>query len=469
MARINIKTSRPQLKTAEGAPAVRINSRQQLRRLVLPCLLWEDGFYVDGKTVADSISDAVAAVSLADAAAVAVEAREVFHLRHVPLWVALAMVRKNSAPGPTSLRTSLVSDTIARVIQRPDEAGELLAMYWKDQKPEARSPIANQLKKGLARAFEKFDRYQLSKYAAGGEVRLRDVMFLTHPHPSADLQETYRQLADQEVSARDAGTWEARLSSGADKRTTFEDLIRTKKLGYMALLRNLRKMTEEKVDEELIRAAILERRGARRVLPFRYVAAARAVPQYERELDKALCASIDEAPPWPGTTWVLVDVSGSMNHGLAAKSALKFMDAAATLAAVIPGRVRMFSFSNQTVEVPPRRGMAGVDAIIRSQGHGGTMLGAAVQHVNRMMSPGSGDRLVVITDEQSHDRVPDPVAERAYMINVATNKNGVGYGRWTHIDGFSEGVLRFIREVEREGVSQQIDVHEEVDEDETEE
>jgi hypothetical protein len=59
------------------------------------------------------------------------------------------------------------------------------------------------------------------------------------------------------------------------------------------------------------------------------------------------------------------------------------------------------------------------------------------------------DRLIVVTDEQSHDRVPGPEAKHAYMINVASNRNGVGYGRWTHIDGFSEGVLRFIHEVER--------------------
>ena len=58
------------------------------------------------------------------------------------------------------------------------------------------------------------------------------------------------------------------------------------------------------------------------------------------------------------------------------------------------------------------------------------------------------DRLIVITDEQSHDAVPQPVAKAAYMINVASNRNGVGYGRWTHIDGFSESVLRFIHEVE---------------------
>jgi 60 kDa SS-A/Ro ribonucleoprotein len=40
---------------------------------------------------------------------------------------------------------------------------------------------------------------------------------------------------------------------------------------------------------------------------------------------------------------------------------------------------------------------------------------------------------------------------KGYLINVASNKNGVGYGAWTHIDGFSEGVLRFIYEVERDG------------------
>ena len=87
--------------------------------------------------------------------------------------------------------------------------------------------------------------------------------------------------------------------------------------------------------------------------------------------------------------------------------------------------------------------MAGVDAITARVG-GGTLLGAAVAEVCKEPH----DRLIVITDEQSHDRVPDPVAKRAYMINVASAQNGVGYGKWTHIDGFSEGVLRFIRTIE---------------------
>jgi hypothetical protein len=205
-------------------------------------------------------------------------------------------------------------------------------------------------------------------------------------------------------------------------------------------------MVEADVDLDLIRDAIVARKGAGRVLPFRYVAAARAVPQLEPEIDRALCDTVAEMRPLPGKTVVLVDVSGSMDARMAAKSELNRIDAAATLASIIPGDVRVFTFSDHTVEVPPRRGMAGVDAIKRSQPHGSTMLGEAVTRINGL---GGVERLIVITDEQSHDQVPDPTAERAYMINVAAYKNGVGYGRWTHIDGFSEAVLAFIAELEQ--------------------
>ena len=142
-----------------------------------------------------------------------------------------------------------------------------------------------------------------------------------------------------------------------------------------------------------------------------------------------------------GRTLVLVDVSGSMDARLSVKSDLTRMDAAATLAAILPGKVRLFTFSNAVVEVPARRGMAGVDAILRSQPHGGTELGKAVAQMNTIPH----DRLIVITDEQACSPVPDPVAAKAYMINVASARNGVGYGPWMHIDGFSENVLTYVR------------------------
>ena len=103
------------------------------------------------------------------------------------------------------------------------------------------------------------------------------------------------------------------------------------------------------------------------------------------------------------------------------------------------------------------------DAIVRSQPHYCTYLGAAINsiygtgNIETRTSWGfsnsrgriSGynlrpDRLIVLTDEQSHDKVPDPVVGKGYIINVASYQNGVGYGPWTHIDGFSESITDYV-------------------------
>ena len=428
--RLNLFRFRPAA-THEGAPAVRLTAEQALRRSVLSCLLWEDEFYEDGQAIADRITALAAEVAPAAVAALAIEAREDFKLRHAPLMLLCALVKSGSG--------ALVADTIARVIQRADEVTEFVALYWRHGK----RPLAKQMKLGLARAIGKFDAYQLAKYDRDGPIKLRDVLFLVHAKPKDEAQAAlWKGLADRTLASPD--TWEVALSGGADKRETFERLLAERKLGYLALLRNLRNMDQAGVDEAVVKDAILARRGAERVLPFRYVAAARAAPRFEPWLDQALAETILESPVLAGRTIVLVDVSGSMGVRLSGRSDLTRMDAAATLASVIPGDVRVFTFSNAVREVPPRRGMAGVDAVVRSQPHGGTELGKAVAHVNGLRH----DRLIVITDEQTADRVPSPVAAKAYMVNVASARNGVGYGRWTHLDGFSEAVLRFIPEHE---------------------
>jgi len=90
-----------------------------------------------------------------------------------------------------------------------------------------------------------------------------------------------------------------------------------------------------------------------------------------------------------------------------------------------------------------------------SQRHNSTQLAKAVEILNRTEKY---DRLIVISDEQEHDSVPGPVASKwndgrprpsGYMINVASYKNGVGYGKWTHIDGWSESVIEYIRALEQ--------------------
>jgi len=44
--------------------------------------------------------------------------------------------------------------------------------------------------------------------------------------------------------------------------------------------------------------------------------------------------------------------------------------------------------------------------------------------------------------------VPSPKG-KGYVVNVASDKNGVGYGKWTHIDGWSESVIEQIRALEQ--------------------
>jgi 60 kDa SS-A/Ro ribonucleoprotein len=419
--------------TSEGAPACRISPEQELRRTALTCLLWEDAFYEDGESIADRIESLCGQVSPEKIAALAIECRKSHHLRHVPLLLLSALVARGKG--------RLVSDAIATVISRPDEITELVAIYWRKH----RRPLSNQMKKGLARAFQKFDEYSLAKYASNNStqpIKLRDVLFLVHAKPKDSAQaETWKSLIDGML--RPADTWEVSLSAGCNKRETFERLLREGSLGYLAVLRNLRNMDEAGVDRDLIRTAILARRGgANKVLPFRFVAAARAAPSWESTLDIAMLAGMTDLPRLSGRTICLVDVSGSMDCHLSARSDLTRLDAAATLAASLHCEdLRVFTFSNAVVEVPPRRGMAGIDAIKCSQPRGGTYLGFALESLSSIPH----DRLIVITDEQSHDRVPRPAASVAYMINVSPSQNGVGYsGAWTHLDGFSENILRWI-------------------------
>jgi len=435
MARLNLMNLNFGARTHEGAPARNISTELQLRRSVLACLLWENQFYEDGVEIAGRIAELVPKVAAEKVAALAVEGREKMKLRHAPLLLVREMARHASHRG-------LVGETLARVIQRADELAEFVAIYWKD----GRVPLSAQVKKGLAAAFPKFDEYALAKYDRGGPVKLRDVLFLAHAKPRDEAQaEVWKRLITGELAAPD--TWEVALSSGADKREAWERLLRGQKLGALALLRNLRNMREAGVEEELVLAA-LGSMSTTRVLPFRFLAAARYAPQWEEALEQAMLKCVASQEKLAGKTIVLVDVSGSMTAQLSHRSEMQRTDAAYGLAVLlreIGEKVGVFSFSDTLVEVPARRGFALRDAIDASQRHNSTRLGQAVDELNRRHSC---DRLIVITDEQAHDKVPAPKG-KGYVINVASYKNGVGYGKWTHIDGWSDSVVEYIRTLEQ--------------------
>ena len=87
-------------------------------------------------------------------------------------------------------------------------------------------------------------------------------------------------------------TWEVALSSGKDKKETWERLLSENKLGGLALLRNLRNMDQAKVSEKAIFAALASMK-VERVLPYRFIAAARYAPQWEDKIEPVMLKCLD--------------------------------------------------------------------------------------------------------------------------------------------------------------------------------
>ncbi|SIO16505.1 TROVE domain-containing protein [Singulisphaera sp. GP187] len=417
----------PKIFTHEGAPAARIDSLAQLERSVMSCLLWESEFYEGGQTIGQRIAELVKVIPAEDVARVAIEAKEEMRLRHVPLLLARELMRTKD--GRTQAK-----GLFPRVVLRPDDIAEFLSIYWKDNQDE---PLAKQVKRGLGDSFRKFDEYQLAKYNGGQKaVKLRDALRITRPKPADEAQaELWRKLVKGELATPD--TWEVELSKGGDKKASWSRLLAENNLGGLAMLRNVRNMTKAGVADEDIRAGI---RGVKagRLLPINFIAAARHNPQFEPELEAKFFECFAEKEKIAGRTIILVDISPSMAARLSARSEQSRMDVGCSLAMIAREMfidVRIFSFSNQRIEVPTRRGFGLRDAILNSQPSNGTLLGAALKGLPQH------DRLIVLTDEQSQDGVPQ---RKGYLINVASNQNGVGYGQWVHIDGWSDKVLDYI-------------------------
>jgi 60 kDa SS-A/Ro ribonucleoprotein len=210
----------------------------------------------------------------------------------------------------------------AAVVYRPDDMCEILAYHYANN-----GKTTNAMKKGFAAAFDKFDGYQLAKYRMEGKsVSLVDAVNIVHPIPTEKNQLALSQLVKGELVSTD--TWESKLSAvGSDgnlKKEVWESLINERKIGYFALLRNMRNIIQQApgivtkacellVDENLIRKSL--------VLPFRFttayeeiekMASAPKVREVIVALNKAVDISMGNVPKLPGNTLVALDVSGSM-------------------------------------------------------------------------------------------------------------------------------------------------------------
>lgn len=447
--KLNQRVTIPAPLTHEGGVGERHmdNPHYKLERLAMTCLLWENTFYKDGTVIAKEMGELVPLCQPEFVAGLAIEIRKKHNLRHCPLLLLRELARCKGSG-------KLVAAALEQVISRADELGEFLKIYWRDKKD---APIAAGIKRGLASAFTKFNEYQLAKYDRDAEVKLRDVMFLVHPKPATPEQAgLWKKVAQRELATPD--TWEVALSAGADKRETFERLLREKRLGALATIRNLRGMLEVGVSRELIVARLTED-PITGVLPYQFVTAARYAPQMEAELETAMTKSVQGMPGLPGRTGLLIDVSGSMDYPLTSQPGYRpsahvttRVDAAAGLAIflreVCPA-VEVATFSRQTVVIPARRGFALRDAIANSQPHGTTHLRKALTELEPHWKV--LDRVIVITDEQSDDGILRAFTPKAYVVNVAPYKVGVGADQgWTKVNGWGERIVDYVRWMEGE-------------------
>jgi len=459
----------------------------ELRRAVATCLLWEDTATESSAELYNRIRRLAHACPYQFVADVAVQARQVHRLRHVPLLLLRELARH---AGRAAHEAQQLSALFPQIITRADQITDFVCLYWADN--GGKKTLPKQVKKGLAACFEKFDAYQLAKYSGEGKtVSLRDIAFLVHPSktkyatdyvgPIVTRERIYKgaggrvvgvgQVMRHEDSALDQlvkktlptpDTWESKLSAARGleaRRTVWTELLQSNGLGALAWARNLRNMRADNVSEDLVLGyadVLLERGKATDLFPHQILRAAAEARWAEPALQKLLLAPSSDVV-LPGRTAILVDVSGSMGHPVAGKSDVKRIDAAVALAVLARqacGRADVWSFSEKLVLCSEageeHRGFVLVDRIVGSQAHRNTYARAAVAALHGHYGKEQSERILVITDEQSTDGELGAVpAKRGYVMNIATDARTLaGSERWVSISGWSAHVLNWIAEHE---------------------
>lgn len=431
-----------------------------LRRAVSACLLGEDLAYENGETVKQNIAKLVPQVNPETVRDLAIHARVEQKLRHVPLFLAVEML-KHATHRP------LVGELLPKIIQRADELAEFLSIYWSGGK----TPIAKQAKIGLAEAFHNFSEYHFAKYDRDEDIKLRDVMFMTHPKPrNRDEEALYTRIAGRSLETPD--TWEVLYSqakSDKDKQNVWMKLISEGKLGALAFVRNMRNMVQADVPSKYIRGGLKEL-NPQKLLPLNIITAAQYAPAYTRDLEDLFFRAYLKADKLPGKTIFVVDVSGSMGQSISGKSMNSRLDVAyalSMLAAEMCEDVRFYVTAgsdhtrvHKTEQIPAYRGFGLVEALRQStqrMGGGGIFTRQCIDYIREQEK--EADRIIVFSDSQDCDRdttkLPNPFGKTNYIVDVSAHSRGINYaGVWTtEISGWSESFFDFI--LANEGVSLQ--------------
>lgn len=381
----------------EGAPAYRLSPQMSLYSAVVTSSL-SGSFYEKSEGRLERIRELVSQNEPLFVAQLAVYARTKMNLRSIPLVLAVELAKIHKGD-------DLLCRMVSQIVQRADEITELLAYY---QVANERSDfkklnrLSKQLQAGLQEAFNRFDEYQFAKYNRSTAVSLRDALFLVHPKAkNAGQQLLFNKIVENTLET--PYTWETELSAlgqvkyaNSDERalafrTKWEELIDSRKIGYMALMRNLRNIMEAGVSSEHISKVCASLSSAEAVrkskqLPFRFLSAYREIsrtgsPYASRimnALEEAIVTSAENIAGFDKNTNVLLacDVSGSMQTPVSEKSKILLYDIGLLLAMLLNSRCEnvisgIFGDSWKVVNMPSKGVLSNVDAFYRREGEVG--------------------------------------------------------------------------------------------------
>ncbi len=476
----------------EGAEAFTLNPQLELYSATVTSSL-NPSFYETGQERLERIRALIEQNDPLFVAKLAVYTREKMYLRSMPLVLAVELAKVHSGD-------NLISRLVARIVQRADEITELLAYYQKANDRQAvkkLGKLSKQLQKGLAQAFNRFDEYQFAKYNRPAEVKLKDALFLVHPKPKDEAQQ---MLFDKIVEDRleVPYTWEVELSvlgqqsfkNEAAKqvavRAKWTELIESGKLGYMALLRNLRNILQSGVGTQCMQSVaerLADKRQVTRAkqLPFRFLSAYREIKSIGsphttmilNALEKAIQASVENLQGFDEDTRVLIacDTSGSMCQPISPRSSVQLYDIGLVLGMVLQSKVKLvntgiFGDRWKIINLPQTHILANADALRSRMGEVGYSTNGYLVIQDLIKRKQIVDKVMIFTDMQlwnSHyndDTIAKEWAKyrqiapkaRLYLFDLA------GYGQAplrveqqgvSLIAGWSDKVFEVLQAIER--------------------
>ena len=432
-----------------GMKAAKQDNISLLKRCVLANLLWENVAYIDGVSVATEIARLIPLCKAEDVYNLALEARLKQKLRHTPLFIAVHMLKYEE-------HKKFVTDLLPKIITRADMITDFVALYAKENKGKIK-PLASQAKRGLTECFKNFNEYQFAKYDRNAAVKLRDVLFLVHAKAPEGKEELYSRIVNRTLTVPD--TWEVALSTGKDKKETWTRLIKDKKIGGLAMLRNIANMMKASVDKKDIELG-LKSLNSSMLLPLDFWKSAKMNPEFSREIENAMLSSYTNLSKLPGKTLFIVDVSGSMGSPTAGHSTFSRLDQACAMAMLAVNQCEESKVvitagsdgagTHKTQEIKyPKKGFDLISQLtIDRLGGGGIFTRQCLEWCKSEFGE-VFDRIIVFSDSQDcdrFDRTPSPFGKYNYICDVSANTKGINFkGKWTaEISGWSEHFLTYI-------------------------